>query len=248
MNIPILMYHDIHAVSESGYAYGISKEQFRSQLECLRENGFNSISFNQLFRHLKNRALLPARPVILSFDDGYTSFLDHAVPLMSDFGFHGTVFLVAGQLGGYNSWDSPDARSRLKLMGRSQVREVLAAGFEIGSHSMRHPDHAALTVEEICREVEDSRKLLEDEFGCMIAAYSYPYGRHDARCTAAVKAAGYSGAVSIFSNSPDVTQNVYSMRRIFPHRGDGRWRFAFKVSTLYLRIKAFRDRRRNCAI
>ena len=248
MDIPILMYHDIHTGSESGYAYGISIEQFHSQLVCLHEDGFNTVSFNQLFRHLKNEAPLPSRPVILTFDDGYTSFLDHAVPLMAEFKFRGTVFLVAAQLGGYNSWDSPHAGSRLKLMDGSQVREVLAAGCEIGSHSMRHLDHAALTAEEICREVADSRKFLEDEFDCMIEAYSYPYGRHDSRCTAAVEAAGYSGAVSIFSNSPDVTEDVFRMRRIFPHRGDGTWRFRFKVSTFYLQIAAFRDRRRNCAI
>jgi peptidoglycan/xylan/chitin deacetylase (PgdA/CDA1 family) len=153
-----------------------------------------------------------------------------------------TVFLVAGELGGCNRWDLEEGFPRRALMTDTGVREVLAQGIEIGSHGWAHRDLRVCSGSELDEELVRSRDELQQRFGVRIETFAYPYGRHAARHFQPVAQAGYRAAVSIFSNAPTVTHNPFMMRRIYVHAGDTPGRFRFKLSPLYLRYVAWRDR------
>src|SRR5262249_41132743 len=117
---------------------------------------------------------------------------------------------------------------------------AIEGGFEIGIHGWAHRDLTACTPEEIDEEVSRSRNYLQETFGLSADTFAYPYGKYSTRHFDLLRAAGYSGAVSIFSSESYVTSNPFAMRRIYVHSGDSLGRFRIKMSPLYLRYKAAR--------
>jgi peptidoglycan/xylan/chitin deacetylase (PgdA/CDA1 family) len=103
----------------------------------------------------------------------------------------GTVYMVAGRLGGHNEWDDGP---RFGLMTAEQVRAVDAAGFEIGSHTMSHVRLAGATQDTLAAEIAGSRRVLQEVLQTEVAGFCYPYGSYDDAAADAVQAAGYDHA------------------------------------------------------
>lgn len=244
MDLPILMYHAVERGAPTGYAFAVSEKQFVSQADILRRFGFQTISLGRLFDGLAGRAVLPRKPVVLTFDDGYRNVAEVAWPLMRERGMTGTVFAVADHLGGTNVWDESAGHPRLELMSAGVLRELAGDGWEIGSHGCRHRDLAKVGAAEAREEVVRSKALLEEAAGTAVDFLAYPYGRHEEHTGELVRAAGYRGAVSIFSPARSVTADPFCMRRVLCHRGDTSLSFLLKLSPLYLRYVAWRDLRR----
>jgi len=142
-------------------------------------------------------------------------FFRHALPLLVQHGFVATQFLVVDAIGGINHWDvrahgeTPDA-----LMDVAEVREWLAAGQEIGSHTLSHPYLTALTEPQAREEISASKKKLEDLFGVTVRHFCYPYGKLSRRVRDIVEDAGYATAVSLnFGVNADV-RDPFALRRI----------------------------------
>jgi peptidoglycan/xylan/chitin deacetylase (PgdA/CDA1 family) len=242
-DLPILMYHHIEPDGVPITPYAVHAGQFVSQLDRLCAAGFTTLSFQDLFAALEGKAKLPAKPVIVTFDDGYESFRKLALPAMISRRMKATVFVVAGEIGGFNRWDSERGIPRRQLLDEAGIRAVMAAGMEIGAHGWAHRNLCECPPPELEEEIFRSKKELESRFGAAQQMFSYPYGAHSKEHFPLLQRAGYSGAVSIFSDQPAVTSNLFSMRRIYVHAGDTAWRFRFKLSPLYLRYVAWRARR-----
>ena len=133
--IPLmLMYHSITNYTADPYLVTVSPQRFEEQMRWLRRRGLRGVSIREL---LSARQAGGGRSLVgLTFDDGYTDFADQVVPILRRYGFTGTVFAIAGRLGLDNSWDIKGPRK--PLMTADQLREVAAAGMEIGSHGMNH--------------------------------------------------------------------------------------------------------------
>src|SRR5205085_1888546 len=122
---------------------------------------------------------LPARAVAITFDDGAASVASTAVPLLAERGLTATVFCVAGHLGGTSDWPTqPSAAPRLRLASAGELRGLVAAGFEIGSHGFRHAPLDTDDPAVLDRELRESRRVLEDAVGAEVRAFAYPYGVH----------------------------------------------------------------------
>lgn len=242
LNLPILMYHHIEPKGVPITPYAVHDGQFAGQLDQLVSAGFTTLSFQDLFGALEGRAKLPARPVILTFDDGYESFRELAVPALAARQMKATVFIVAGRIGEDNCWDREQAIPARRLMDDNGIKDIMAAGMDIGAHGWVHRNLCQCTPPELEEEIFRSRKELETRFGVAPQIFSYPYGSHSSKHFPLLQQAGYLGAVSIFSDQPTVTSNLFAMRRIYVHAGDTAWRFRFKLSPLYLRYVAWRDR------
>src|ERR1041384_8126669 len=132
--IPILMYHHLEPHHPAKTPYAISVTQFERQLNLLQRARFTTITFQQLLGVIVKGNRLPHKSVLISFDDGYTSFLEHAVPALLARRMTATTFLVAREIGGFNKWDQNLGIPARQLMDHSAVKEVINAGFEIGSH------------------------------------------------------------------------------------------------------------------
>lgn len=187
---PILLYHRI---AEPAFPndYYVTPEAFRSQMQALHDWGYTAIPISLLVRAITEGAPLPERPVVITFDDGDLTVYTTAFPIMHEFGFVGVNYLVANRLeaDGY--------------MNAAQVQELIAAGWEVGSHSMTHAD--LRTSPNLDWEIRQSRLVLESALGAPVETFAYPYGLgNDHESIVAQVRAHYVAAVGL---GPYLEQN-----------------------------------------
>ena len=165
---PILLYHHI-ATPPKGNLYYVSPEDFRAQMQALKDWGYTTIPVSLLVKALNFGAKLPARPIIITFDDGDSTVYSDAFPIMQEFGFSGVNYII------YNYIGTPG------YMNVDQIKEMAAAGWETGSHSLSHTDLTASNHLEW--EVIDSRYFLQKLLGVPVETFAYPFGKanHDIR-------------------------------------------------------------------
>jgi peptidoglycan/xylan/chitin deacetylase (PgdA/CDA1 family) len=242
IDVPILMYHHVAAQDETAPgAYEIPLRQFEQELELIRKWRFQTINFYELLQILDGARPKRRRPVLITFDDAFRSFRELALPALKKQGMKATVFVPAGHIGGTNEWDRARGIPEHDIMSANELREIVAAGTEIGSHGWTHRDLTCCSESERDEEFVNSKSLLEKIVSQPVRVFSYPYGRYRKEYFSQVQAAGYKAAVSIFSNEPTVTTQRYAMRRIYIHPTDHRLRFRIKLSQPYLKYLAWRE-------
>ncbi|HEX5415266.1 MAG TPA: polysaccharide deacetylase family protein, partial [Chloroflexota bacterium] len=117
------------------------------------------------------------RSCLVTFDDGFANFADHAVPVLKACGFTATVFVVAGWVGRRNEWpDQPTWVPRQSLMDWQALRAIAREGMEIGGHTFTHPHLARLGVTSAAGEIADGKRAIEDQVAQYVRAFAYPYG------------------------------------------------------------------------
>jgi peptidoglycan/xylan/chitin deacetylase (PgdA/CDA1 family) len=189
----VLMYHSIEAYESDPYQVTVRPQRFERQLRWLRRRGLRGVSMSELLR-----ARWDGRCdglVGLTFDDGYTDFVTEVLPALDRYGFTATVFVIAGALGGHNSWDEPGPRKA--LMTAADVRYAADAGMEIGSHSLSHIELPQIEDSELSEQVRRSRLILAEVAGRPVTGFCYPYGAVGEREILAVRAAGYDYACAV---------------------------------------------------
>ena len=204
--VPILMYHPIQEPVE-GNPYPdlfLTKEDFADQVRWLEETGYQAVTLEEVLNSWFENGTLPPKPVVLSFDDGYQSQYENAFPLMQRLGWPGVLNLKALESDIYDS----------------QVEEMVAAGWEVASHSATHPDLPSLSDSQLEDEMVRSRRILEKQFGTRVPDFCYPAGSYDDRVIAAVRGAGYRSATS---TEPGLARpsDRWSLDRIRIELGDG---------------------------
>jgi peptidoglycan/xylan/chitin deacetylase (PgdA/CDA1 family) len=188
----ILMYHGVADVAQDPNQLCVSPARFAEQMAWLQRSGLRGVSVGTLTQAV--RAGRGAGLVGLTFDDGYTSVLDTVVPELARRGFGATAFIISDLLGGTNQWDAGPV---WPLLDASGVRQVAAAGLEIGSHSATHPHLAGLPARAQAAEASASRARLEDLLSAPVRGFAYPYGSMDEAARRAVAAAGYEYACAV---------------------------------------------------
>jgi peptidoglycan/xylan/chitin deacetylase (PgdA/CDA1 family) len=173
-DIPILTYHSL---DESGSVTSVRPRFFHEHMRSLARRGFVGISLSELLDGWDDIAPLPARPVVLTFDDGFANLLEHAAPVLSELGFRATIFVVSGHCGQTNDW--PNQASdipRLPLLSWSELTQMATAGFEMGAHSITHRPLTEITQTEAEREIVESKETIEGRLGRPVNTFAYPFG------------------------------------------------------------------------
>ena len=172
--VPVLTYHKLGPRPAGARLKGLylSERLFRRQLSELRAAGYSTCSLGEV--RLPQQPAQPA--VALTFDDGFASVLRYGLEPLSASNFQAIQFLVADFLGGSNVWDAPAGEVTEPLMDAAQVRDWLAAGHAVGSHTLTHPRLTEIPPERAREEIASSKKKLEDTFGVPIEHFCYPYG------------------------------------------------------------------------
>ncbi len=217
----VLMYHSVAPHAEDPYQVTVSPPRFEQQMRWLDRRGLRGVSMAELLAAQRRRC--EAGLVGLTFDDGYDDFLRYALPVLQRYGFSATAFVIAGRLGGVNSWDALGPRK--PLMTASQVRAVMAAGIEVGSHGLRHVKLSQLSDVALNREQRLSRQILQDITGSAVGGFCYPYGHLDARVVGGVREAGYDYACAIW---PSELAGRYALPRVYVGAADGAARLRAK--------------------
>src|SRR2546428_1987635 len=133
-------------------------------MQYLADDGFHVIPLHQAVVAIQHHSALPSRPVVLTFDDGYTDFFATAIPMLQSHGFTATSFVISGRMG----WGG--------YMTPSQIVAADGMGFTIGAHTV---DHVALAAQPATRaswEIRQSRLTLEGLLGHPVRDFAYPYG------------------------------------------------------------------------
>lgn len=191
---PILTYHSL---DESGAVTSVAPRDFDTHMRSLAARGFAGISLSELLDGWDGLGKLPARPVVLTFDDGFANLLEHAAPVLSELGFHATIFAISGRCGQTNDWpDQAPGIPRLPLLSWAELAQMRAAGFEIGAHSITHRPLTEIPPAEAEREIAESKKTIEDRLGRPVKTFAYPFGLFSRRhCEIARQ--HFRGAVSV---------------------------------------------------
>jgi glycosyltransferase involved in cell wall biosynthesis/peptidoglycan/xylan/chitin deacetylase (PgdA/CDA1 family)/SAM-dependent methyltransferase len=190
-SLPILMYHSISTDGPAATArYRVRPDAFEAQLRYLRAAGFTTVALPQWFTAVRRRRPLPARPVVITFDDGYRDFEANAWPLLQRYGFGALVFLVAELIGDSARWDAHFGEP-LPLMCWEEIRRLASQGVEFGAHSASHRPMTGLTPTEIAREAIRSRVIIERGLGQGVDTIAYPYGDTDPIVEHVVGASGF---------------------------------------------------------
>lgn len=217
----ILMYHSVADVPEDPNQLCVTPGRFAEQMATLQRLGLRGVSMGTLvdaMRRGRQRGL-----VGITFDDGYLSVLESALPELRRRGFAASVFIISGRLGGTNEWDGGPA---WPLLSGHQVAELAAAGMEIGSHGATHTRLAGLPARQLEAEISGSRARLSELVGASLRGFAYPYGSMDAAARQAVRDAGYDYACAV--QTPRADLGLMALPRIYVGQDDGAARLTAK--------------------
>lgn len=195
----IFMYHGVADVDEDPNQLCVSPARFAEQMAWLARRGLRGVGIAELvdaMRAGRQRGL-----VGLTFDDGYTNVLETALPVLRQHGFGATAYIISDRLGGTNEWDEGPI---WQLMTGDQVRELAAAGIEIGSHAATHMRLAGASPAQLTAEISESRTSLGALLGTEIRGFAFPYGSMDAASRQAVRDAGYEYACAVEASTAEI--------------------------------------------
>lgn len=200
--VPIFMYHKVGATPRGVKHRSIylSQRWFNNQMRELSEAGFRSVSLSDWSTFGPGE-----RRCVLTFDDGSRTVLRKGSSEMAKYGFKGIQYLVADQIGGFNEWDVQQGEVRDDMMTEAEVREWLAQGHEIGSHTVSHPRLTKISRDKAKEEIFASKARLEDRFGVPIRHFCYPYGAWN---TAVRDLAGEAGYETATTTDPGLASRV----------------------------------------
>ncbi|WP_354585742.1 polysaccharide deacetylase family protein [Hymenobacter sp. UYCo722] len=200
--IPVLMYHKIpDAPLATKHQIFVTKENFEKHLAYFKQRKLTPITFADYLRYASSElplAAFPARPIILTFDDGYLDNYTNLLPLMQQYGYRGVIYLLGDFEVRYNRWDVEvdPTEPRSEIMNLPQKRAFVAAGWEIGAHTMSHPHLPALPLAEAAAEIAQSKSALETALQTDIVSFAYPFGDLSDAVKKAVRTAGFALGVA----------------------------------------------------
>lgn len=217
--VPILMYH-VTKSAPAGTPYPelwVSPADFKGQMQWLADNGYTGITMSQLFKYWDEGFKLPSKPVVITFDDGYPSHAKVARPVLEQHHWPGVLFLE------YSNVGNPESG-----LTSTMVKQLIAAGWEIDSHTITHPDLTTISASQLEDETAGARKAIQRKFGVPVEFFCYPAGKYDDTVIAAVKDAGYKGATTELPGAatPD---KPFELARIRVDGTDGVEGFASKM-------------------
>ena len=206
---PVLTYHKLGPRPRRVRLKGLylSQALFACQLKELHAEGFTNGS---LAACAGPRA---DKQIVITFDDGYVNVLRHGLEPLAATNFRAVQFLVADLLGKCNEWDVPEGEAPEPMMDAAQVRDWLAAGHDIGSHTLTHPHLARLPRQKAREEIIASRKKLEDLFDRPIKHFCYPYGDWSEAVRDLVIEAGYQTACTTQAGVNTVADSPFALKR-----------------------------------
>lgn len=211
VDVPILMYHRIAAKTVGLPGLTVTPRAFEAQMEWLHRAGFHGITQQQLYEALRYGVPLPPRPVLITFDDGYRDVLWNAAPLLHRLRMPATAYVITARVGGGDP----------SFLTWPELRRLEALGFDIGSHTVHHPDLTLLPRAQALSELVDSRRALQRHLHRPVPWLSYPSGRVDRSVVALARRAGYLLAVTTAPGSVQPARQPLLLHRdeILPWTG-----------------------------
>jgi peptidoglycan/xylan/chitin deacetylase (PgdA/CDA1 family) len=224
ITVPILMYHYIRQPPSMrtdllGYKLSVSPADFAAQVDVLWRSGYHPVDLNDIRAYFAGKEPLPSKPVVITFDDGYSDLFTAAFPILARHKFKAVAYIVSGFVGrgGYVTSD--------------QVLELDHNGIEIASHTVDHADLARSSAGSTMRELVDSKRWLEQLLGHPVVDFAYPSGKFNPQVVAEVQRAGYDTAVTTMDSADHSLADRYTWTRVRVGGGESMADFMHNLGT-----------------
>jgi peptidoglycan/xylan/chitin deacetylase (PgdA/CDA1 family) len=224
IRVPILEYHyirvNLNPPDRLGFRLSVTPTEFQKQMSWLAVNDYHPVLLRDLRAYFLAGRSLPARSVVLTFDDGYADFFQTAFPILRGLGFKAVAYVVPGFFG------------RPGYVDQEQVRQLDASGMvEIASHTVNHLDLTKVDSSVLNIQLQASKASLEQLLGHAVLDFCYPSGRFDRRAVAAVTAAGYQTATTEQSGTEHDWAGRLTWSRIRVDGGENLRQFAQRLGS-----------------
>jgi peptidoglycan/xylan/chitin deacetylase (PgdA/CDA1 family) len=234
ISIPILMYHQVSSAVHTNFReYTVTTEAFIAQMKILKRLGFSPITMSELIGFKKKINTLPAKPIIITFDDVLEDTVENTVPVLEHMGFNAVFYVPTEFVGRKSSWMLSDVDVEFQLIDWTRVRDLSSRGFEVGSHTMTHPHMNTISTEYSYRELEESRKILEENLNQEVRHMAYPFGAFDERIRAIVNDAGYYTACTTEPHIANTGDDMLTLPRLNMGMDDNLFDFILKINIAY---------------
>lgn len=200
----VLAYHQVGGRKTLGITW-ITSAQFERQMAWLAEAGYHT---NSLTEYLNDNQANAGKKIVLTFDDGFRALAKNALPVLQRFGFTATVYPVADYVGRENRWDVNFFGRRTTHLDWGELCDLIAAGWEVGSHSLRHAYLPSLSETELLDDLRRSREILEDHLNIPVRHLSLPFGRGNHRVFEAARQAGYHTIATLGQRQNSLTGQI----------------------------------------
>jgi peptidoglycan/xylan/chitin deacetylase (PgdA/CDA1 family) len=213
--VPILLYHAVTTTPGDLIApFTVTPDEFQRQLDAVVEAGCTPVTFGQLVDGelaASPRSGGPERPVVITFDDGYADFAEHALPALRARALSSTLFVTTGWLdGGRDREPGPTD----PMLAWSQLPELLECDVELGAHSHSHPQMDTLTRRALRDELVRPKDQLEDALGRQIDLFAYPHGYNGPRVRRAARESGYRAAAAVRNALHPPGEDAFAVARL----------------------------------
>lgn len=210
--IPILVYHSVSSdPAEWIRPFSLTPEAFGRQLDVLVEARATTLTVSTFVDAVtRDPGALPERPALITFDDGFADFYDHALPALLERGLASTLYITTGFVGRRVGDDGHGAR----MLDWPALGELEAAGVEIGGHSRSHAQLDAIASSQAEAEISGCKALLEDVLGHEVSSFAYPHGYSSPTVRGLVRSAGYRSACAVKNAFSSPTDDRFSLARL----------------------------------
>lgn len=225
--IPMLTYHHILRDEENTRfrhtSTTTSVRAFSNQMTWLRDRGYTTLTMYQLEGYLRNKINLPARSVVITFDDGLKSVNRYAYPILKQYGFHATAFIISSRIKRHPQKWEPKSLQFMSVSELKQIQDV----FDIQSHThflhrvdaLHHPILLSRSYHNVLFDFEHSRRALA-QFNPHVLYLSYPFGGYNTTAVRAANDAGFHMAVTTVRGKVKPGDNPFLLKRLYILRTD----------------------------
>lgn len=203
-----------HAVHPDRSLISTAPGDFERQMSWLHDQGYQALTFRAFVGHLNSNTPFPEKAVVITFDDGFECLHTFAAPILANYGFSATVFLVTDYCGRKNNWPGqPPNIPEHPLLSWEKICEMDRMGFEFGVHSASHPRLDSLSFKKLRHEVAGPKDVIEERLGHGVETFAYPYGRYNQQVIQIVQEM-YTGACSTKTGLAGFDSRPFEIERV----------------------------------
>lgn len=236
--VPVLMYHSINPSASAENKLAVTAGTFDRQMHFLKSRRYNVITLDALVDLIKNKKKIHPKTICITSDDGYKDNFTHAFPILKKYNFPATMFIIVNEVG----------RPQGDRLSWDEIKTMQDSGLvSFGSHTLGpEPLVNFKSVEEIKKQIFDSKKILEEKLGRKVTIFSYPEGLFDARIKQLVVDAGYAGAVATNPGKSYCDDDVFVLKRLrISENSANMFIFAVETSGYYTFVKEYKKERKK---
>jgi peptidoglycan/xylan/chitin deacetylase (PgdA/CDA1 family) len=235
------MYHSVAARSSPAFQpYCLEPGLFAEHMSALASSGYRTLTVTELTELRASGDGVPPRSVVLTFDDAFADFREHALEVLTRHRFTATLYVPTAFVGATSRWLSDEGECDRRMLGWAELAEIATAGIEIGSHSHSHLQLDLLPPDVLREELTESRWMLEDRLQERVSSLAYPFGFHTSRVRQAARNAGYRSACAVRDLTSTSADDPFAVNRLVVSGGTSVQTLLDRVATPTGRVRSWR--------